>query len=274
MSAPASNKTKAAPPGGDPFAFTFVRGNAPVEYSDDEDVPVTGTMAMPPPHDKTGHPSAMKSNSAAASSNHVRFPSDTKLCQTIPGQDEGKFVLFQALYDYHSKDPNDLSFAANDILRVSDQGDGPQSWFYGESQDGREGHFPGTYVRKIPMLAKQLSVDVETGFVTHSAAPAPSPALKAPAPASSPSASAVKANGEEKYVLYQALFDYKSDDADDLHFLQNDIIRVSDEGDGPKSWFYGSSQDGREGSFPGTFVRKIRMPGGNAVKQVAGLDHL
>ena len=35
--------------------------------------------------------------------------------------------------------------------------------------------------------------------------------------------------GEEDYVLYQALYAYTSDDADDLKFDANDIIQVTDE---------------------------------------------
>lgn len=265
-------KVKLAAPG-DPFAFTFVKGNAPVELSDDEDMPPKSeagrpTGVLPPPRDKMGPHSAIKGKESAATNLHVRFPSEGKLCQVIPGAEDEKFVLFQALYDYHSSDPDDLSFQANDILRVTDQGEGPQSWFYGETQDGREGHFPGTFVRKIPMLAKKLSVDVENDVVTHEPAPTPAPAARGGGGGS------VAAASSESYVLYQTLFDYKSEDPDDLCFRSDEIIRVTDEGDGPQSWFYGQSQDGREGSFPGTFVRKIRMPSANAVKQVEGLDHL
>lgn len=61
---------------------------------------------------------------------------------------EVPYVLYQALYDYSSQDPDDLCFAANDILQVTDEGDGPESWFEGRSQDGREGCFPGTFVRQ------------------------------------------------------------------------------------------------------------------------------
>ncbi len=44
-------------------------------------------------------------------------------------------------------------------------------------------------------------------------------------------------------------------------------------GDGPESWFYGESQDGKEGSFPGTFVRKIKQGGGSKIS-IGGLEHI
>eukprot|EP00039_Didymoeca_costata_P008827 m.117307 g.117307 ORF g.117307 m.117307 type:complete len:2031 (-) comp14246_c0_seq3:549-6641(-) len=68
---------------------------------------------------------------------------------------------------------------------------------------------------------------------------------------------------EGSYTLYKAMYDYKSDDPNDLSFLRGDILRVTDEGDGPESWYFGTrEEDNTEGSFPGTFVRKLGMGGG------------
>ncbi len=53
-------------------------------------------------------------------------------------------------------------------------GDGTaQSWFFGESQDGRQGSFPGTFVRKIAMVPKKINVS-EDGDVTVEPADQPS----------------------------------------------------------------------------------------------------
>ena len=49
----------------------------------------------------------------------------------------------------------------------------------------------------------------------------------------------------EDYVLYQALYLYKSDDPEDLTFDANDILQVTDEGDPPGTgWMEGRTQDG------------------------------
>jgi len=66
-------------------------------------------------------------------------------------------------------------------------------------------------------------------------------------------------------VLYQALYLYKSDDPEDLTFDANDILQVTDEGDPPGTgWMEGRTQDGRFGSFPSNFVRKINLGSGAA----------
>jgi hypothetical protein len=38
-----------------------------------------------------------------------------------PDKDDD-YALYQALYDYKSDDPEDLSFTANEILQVTDEG--------------------------------------------------------------------------------------------------------------------------------------------------------
>lgn len=248
------------------FTFTFVKGHAPLEDSDDEGTTTIRPAFVPPP------PPTGKKNKKG---NNVNFPEPEKLCTYIPGdtvvEPEVDYVLFQALYDYNSADPDDLAFKANDIIRVTDEGDSPQSWFYGADQDGREGHFPGTYVRKIPMGNSKIVIDPESGVVEKTQ----EKAIAVPVPVQQPATvgKSVTAKGEP-YVLYQALYDYKSQDPDDLTFLQNDILRVTDEGDGPNSWFYGETQEGAEGNFPGTYVRKINLPGSAKPKIVGGLEHL
>jgi len=63
-----------------------------------------------------------------------------------PNQND-KVKLFQTLYPYKSDDPEDLSFEANEIIRVWDWAD---DWFEGENQDGTaKGCFPSNFVREI-----------------------------------------------------------------------------------------------------------------------------
>ncbi len=35
---------------------------------------------------------------------------------------DGEYVLYVALFDYKSDDPDDLTFSANEILQVTDEG--------------------------------------------------------------------------------------------------------------------------------------------------------
>lgn len=75
--------------------------------------------------------------------------------------------------------------------------------------------------------------------------------------------------GEEDYVLYQALYAYTSDDADDLKFDANDIIQVTDEDEYPaKCWMEGRVNGSKIGSFPSNFVRKININKGSAPRGI------
>jgi hypothetical protein len=56
--------------------------------------------------------------------------------------------LFRALADFTSEDPDDLHFRAGQVISVSDMGESPESWWYGEL-DGKQGSFPGTYVKPL-----------------------------------------------------------------------------------------------------------------------------
>ena len=42
----------------------------------------------------------------------------------------------------------DLAFKAGQVIAVTDQGDGPESWWEGEL-NGRTGSFPGTFVKSL-----------------------------------------------------------------------------------------------------------------------------
>lgn len=85
-------------------------------------------------------------------------------------------------------------------------------------------------------------------------------ASTSPAPPQQATAAPAKKPDDVDYVLYQALYDYKNDDPEDLDFDANDILQVTDEGDPPGTgWMEGRTQDGRFGAFPSTYVRKIRM---------------
>jgi len=86
-----------------------------------------------------------------------------------------------------------------------------------------------------------------------------------PAAQAAPSGGGATGPQGEDYVLYQALYLYKSDDPEDLTFDANDILQVTDEGDPPGTgWMEGRTQDGRFGSFPSNFVRKINLGSGAA----------
>eukprot|EP00729_Bicosta_minor_P004569 gene4569-19475_t len=74
-------------------------------------------------------------------------------------------------------------------------------------------------------------------------------------------AEAAAASAEpENYKLYQTLYEYKSDDPEDLNFGASEILKVIDDED---DWYEGINQDGKKGYFPGTYVRIMKMqPGG------------
>eukprot|EP00039_Didymoeca_costata_P008422 m.111836 g.111836 ORF g.111836 m.111836 type:complete len:158 (-) comp14074_c1_seq2:63-536(-) len=71
---------------------------------------------------------------------------------------------------------------------------------------------------------------------------------------------------DTSYKLFQTLYQYKSDDPDDLEFEANEILRVFDWED---DWYEGENQEGKKGCFPKTFVREIKTPGG--AKSVEGM---
>eukprot|EP00052_Salpingoeca_macrocollata_P028797 m.282783 g.282783 ORF g.282783 m.282783 type:complete len:1739 (+) comp22900_c8_seq6:352-5568(+) len=82
--------------------------------------------------------------------------------------------LFRALYDFNSTDEEDLTFTAGQMIAVTDQGDGPDSWWYGEI-DGREGNFPGHFVCPIGQVRKSFTApedfeDTEESGVAAAAA--------------------------------------------------------------------------------------------------------
>eukprot|EP00037_Helgoeca_nana_P010774 m.94974 g.94974 ORF g.94974 m.94974 type:complete len:155 (-) comp20413_c1_seq1:1203-1667(-) len=56
------------------------------------------------------------------------------------------YRLYQTLYAFKSDDPEDLTFEANEIIRVYDWED---EWFEGETQDGKRGYMPASYMREI-----------------------------------------------------------------------------------------------------------------------------
>ena len=59
------------------------------------------------------------------------------------------------------------------------------------------------------------------------------------------------------YVLYQTLYKFESDDAEDLPFDAGEILRVFDDS---SDWYEGENQQGKRGYFPKNFVRKINAP--------------
>eukprot|EP00039_Didymoeca_costata_P009054 m.119956 g.119956 ORF g.119956 m.119956 type:complete len:842 (-) comp14340_c1_seq4:3016-5541(-) len=58
--------------------------------------------------------------------------------------------------------------------------------------------------------------------------------------------------------IYRALYDFKSDDPDDLQFSANDLIRVIDFGEGEDSWWEGEL-NGQKGSFPSNYVTQMKV---------------
>eukprot|EP00042_Codosiga_hollandica_P055832 m.790656 g.790656 ORF g.790656 m.790656 type:complete len:219 (+) comp59203_c1_seq5:2472-3128(+) len=188
--------------------------------------------------------------------------------EDLVDEDGDRYELYQSIYAYSSQDKDDLNFAAGEIIRVTDAGDGPQSWFYGKTQDGRDGNFPGTYVRKIAYVGKARSTLGATAPAT--AAPAAKPQVTAAV--SAPKAAPAAQPQERPYVLYKALYSYNSKEDGDLTFEAGDILRVFED-DG--AWFFGETQDCVQGSFPSNYVRKVVLPpGAFGSKAIAGLEHL
>lgn len=90
---------------------------------------------------------------------------------------EGK--LFRATHGFGpTEDPEDLTFKAGQIIIVHDQGDSPDDWWEGEL-DGKKGTFPGSYVKPLGGVQKNV------GGLEHLAAgtgtPASAPPTSAPA---------------------------------------------------------------------------------------------
>eukprot|EP00056_Hartaetosiga_gracilis_P013297 m.219360 g.219360 ORF g.219360 m.219360 type:complete len:1424 (-) comp13823_c0_seq2:127-4398(-) len=56
--------------------------------------------------------------------------------------------LFRAICDFNTGEEGDLVFRAGQVIVVSDQGEGVESWWEGEL-DGKFGCFPGTFVKPL-----------------------------------------------------------------------------------------------------------------------------
>ncbi|KAI4261472.1 MAG: hypothetical protein L6R42_003328 [Xanthoria sp. 1 TBL-2021] len=54
----------------------------------------------------------------------------------------------EALYDYEAQAAGDLSFSTGDIIEITQRGASENEWWTGKL-DGREGQFPGNYIRMI-----------------------------------------------------------------------------------------------------------------------------
>jgi growth factor receptor-binding protein 2 len=53
----------------------------------------------------------------------------------------------RAAFDFTPEDDGELGFARGDIIRVTDDSD--NNWWKGIHEDGRQGVFPSTYVKKM-----------------------------------------------------------------------------------------------------------------------------
>ena len=58
-----------------------------------------------------------------------------------------------------------------------------------------------------------------------------------------------------EHKLFQTLYEYRSEDPDDLEFDAGEILQVTDWED---EWFEGSNQQGKSGTFPASYVREIK----------------
>lgn len=63
-----------------------------------------------------------------------------------------------------------------------------------------------------------------------------------------------------EFKLFQTLYEFKSEDPEDLCFQANEVLRVYDWSD---EWYEGENQEGDKGYFPATFVRELGGGGGS-----------
>jgi len=61
---------------------------------------------------------------------------------------EDTFVMVQSIYEYTGKNDNEISFDVGEEIKVTNQR--KDGWWFGENKNGKQGLFPGSYVKIIP----------------------------------------------------------------------------------------------------------------------------
>ena len=173
-------------------------------------------------------------------------------------------VLYVAIFDYAGiGEERDLQFAAGDPILVSVKGD--NGWWAG-SCHGQAGWFPATYVRPLNPYSKMIEpdldddindeaiyefiasefsedVDDETGHLYE-------------LPVSEVGSVDAEADSttydpkNDPACYYTALYPYQAATAEELNFLESDIVVVTDVSEG---WWRGMCK-GQSGWFPATYV--------------------
>lgn len=148
----------------------------------------------------------------------------------VPGQllsgDEGigEAIQVVALYPYHGKQDDHLSFGKNDYITVQQKQD---PWWFGEC-NGKSGWFPNSYVKPIGAGNARPTSQTSTGEEARF------PAV------------------ENKYIgECVALFDYTGQEGD-LNFKSGDVITITKQE--PDSEWWEGQINGELGMFPANYV--------------------
>ncbi|XP_043286823.1 intersectin-2 isoform X3 [Venturia canescens] len=150
----------------------------------------------------------------------------------VPTLGFGTPCNFQAttLYQYRPSNPQHLTFSKGDLITVQEQQD---DWWYGESVTGTKGWFPKSYV-KVSAAASSAPTTTTTTTTTNGLD-------------NSATGASVPSQSGDYYV---ALYQYASNEPDDLSFNEGEIINVMKK-DG--QWWTGTIGD-RSGFFPSNYV--------------------
>lgn len=164
---------------------------------------------------------------------------------------ESEVVYYRALYDFESRNPDELSFTAGEIITKDTSSNPDPGWLAGIIDD-RSGWFPEAFIEIYdPNTAGFDAADA--GFTTEAG-------FAAEEPVAVPGAEVAADEYAGEY--YVAIYPYDSAEAGDLSFQVGETILVTHaEGE----WWTGSIGADRTGVFPGNFVAKPEEAAGEAV---------
>ncbi|XP_055010427.1 intersectin-2b [Boleophthalmus pectinirostris] len=164
---------------------------------------------------------------------------------------------FKALYPFTARNPEELSFNADDILEVDESVEREPGWLYG-SKDGKMGYFPESYVEKMSSANTTTPTSAAPKLALQSQLSSALEAAKAGAtksaftPTHSPHPAPLESHGQKVVgnVLAQALCSWTAKTDNHLNFNKDDVIKVLEQ---QENWWLGEL-NGAQGWFPKTYV--------------------
>ncbi|XP_055086190.1 intersectin-2b [Periophthalmus magnuspinnatus] len=177
---------------------------------------------------------------------------------------------FKALYPFTARNPEELSFNADDILEVDESVEREPGWLYG-SKEGKMGYFPESYVEKISSANTATPASAASKLPLQSQLSSALEAVKAGGtksaftPTHSPHPSESHGQKVVGNVFAQALCSWTAKTDNHLNFNKDDMIKVLEQ---QESWWLGEL-NGAQGWFPKTYVTVLSEEGSADAKSLS-----